>query len=70
MVGFLDGAVLGMVLFVPIFYMDGFGTITGDNNLAFQNQLAIRTPSASNLRVCLGSVIFANSSWVAPSSSA
>lgn len=36
MIGFLDRSVLGVVLFIPIFYLDGLGTITGRDYSSFQ----------------------------------
>lgn len=36
MVSFLDGTMLGMVLFVPILYLDGFGAISRGNYSSFQ----------------------------------
>lgn len=67
---FLHRTVLGMVLLAPILYLDGLGTISGTDDLAFQDQLPMSTPSASKRRVFLGAVIWANSSSEAPSSSA
>lgn len=70
MVGFLNRTMFGMVLLVPIFYLDGLGTIARGDYFSFQGWLAINTPSASNLSVFLGAVIWASSSSEAPSSSA
>ena len=36
MIGFLNRTMFGVVLFVPIFYLDGLGTITGSYDLSFQ----------------------------------
>jgi len=70
MIRFLNGAILGMILLVPCLYLNCGGTISGSNYFAFQNQLEMRTPSASKRSVRFGCVILATSSLVAPLSRA
>ncbi len=70
MIGFLNGTVLGVVLFVPILNLYSLGAVACCDYFSFQGWLAINTPAASNLNVFLGAVIWANSSSEAPSSCA